>query len=82
MPHLLTLSVTSRVEVDDLFALCTVPLRCLLARPRDDHNLLCSDVPDSLIPVSPVQMKGQIPTMQGLSLYRQPSLADAWPCLH
>jgi hypothetical protein len=70
MPDLLTLSVASWVELGDRFVLCTVPLKCVLVRPAHDHNLSFSNVPDGLVPVFPVQMKGEIPSMPGLSFYR------------
>ena len=70
MPDPLTTSIASWVELDDRFVLCTVPLRCVLVRPAHAHNLSFSDIPDGLVPVFPVQMKGQIPSMPGLSFYR------------
>jgi hypothetical protein len=67
---LLTASIATWMELDDQFVLCTVPLRCVLVRPTHDHNLSFSDIPDGLVPIFPVQMKGQIPSMPGLSFYR------------
>jgi hypothetical protein len=58
------------MELDDQFVLYTVPLRYVLIRPTHDHNLSFSDIPDSLVPIFPVQMKGQLPSMPGLSFYR------------
>lgn len=58
------------MELDDLFVLCTVPLLCVLIRPAHDHNLPFSNVPDGLVPVFPIQMRGQIPSMPGLFFYR------------
>jgi hypothetical protein len=70
MSDLLTMSIASWVELDDQFVLCTVPLQCVLVRPAHDHNLSFSNVPDGLVPVFPVQMRGQIPSILGLSFYR------------
>jgi hypothetical protein len=61
MSDLLTTSIASWVELDDQFVLCTVRLQCVLVRPTHNHNLSFSTVPDGLVPVFPVQMKGQIP---------------------
>lgn len=58
------------MELDSRFVLCTVPLLCVLVRPAHDHNLSFSNVPDGLVPVFPVQMRGQIPNIPGLSFYR------------
>ena len=49
--RLLTTSIAAWVEVDDLFVMCTVPLRRALVRPKHDHNLPFSSVPDDLVPV-------------------------------
>jgi hypothetical protein len=68
--NLLTSSIASWVELGDQFVLCTVPLQCVLVRPTHDHNLSFSNVPDGLVPVFPVQMRGQIPSIPGLSFYR------------
>ncbi|RFU24935.1 hypothetical protein B7463_g11397, partial [Scytalidium lignicola] len=62
--------VQCTTELDDQFILCTVPLQCVLVRPTHDHNLSFSDVPDSLVPFFPVQIRGQIPNIPGLSFYR------------
>src|ERR1700712_2130495 len=58
------------MELDGQFVLCTAPLMFVLVRPAHDHNLSFSKVPDGLVPVFPVQMRGQIPSMPGLSFYR------------
>jgi hypothetical protein len=58
------------MELDGHFVLCTAPLLCVLVRPAHDHNLSFSYVPDGLVPVFPVQMRGQIPSMPGMSFYR------------
>jgi hypothetical protein len=70
MSDLLTTSIASWVELGDRFILCTAPLLCVLVRPTHDHNLSFSNVPDGLVPVFPVQMRGQVPDMPGLSFYR------------
>lgn len=70
MSYLLTVSIASWMELDDQFVLCTVPPQCVLVRPTHDHNLSFSDVPDGLVPVFPLQMRGQIPNIPGLSFYR------------
>jgi hypothetical protein len=67
---LLTKSTASWMELDGQFVLCTVPLMCVLVRPAHDHNLLFSNIPDSLVPVFPIQIRGQIPSMPGLFFYR------------
>ena len=69
MSDLLTVLIASWMELDDQFILCTVPLLCVLVRPAHDHNLSFSDIPDGLVPVFPVQMRGQIPNMPGLLFY-------------
>jgi hypothetical protein len=58
------------MELDDQFILCTVPPLCVLVRPAHDHNLSFSNVLNGLVPVFPVQMRGQIPNIPGLSFYR------------
>ena len=67
---MLTRSTASWMELDGQFVLYTVPLICVLVWPAHNHNLLFSNVPDSLVPVFPVQMSGQIPNIPGLSFYR------------
>jgi hypothetical protein len=52
------------------FILYTVHLLCVLVRPAHGHNLSFSNIPDSLLPVFPLQMRGQIPGMPDLSFYR------------
>lgn len=58
------------MELNGQFILCTAPLLCALVRPAHDHNLSFSKTPSGLVPVFPVQMRGEIPSMPGLSFYR------------
>jgi hypothetical protein len=58
------------MELNTQFVLCTAPLTCVLVRPAHDHNLSFSQVPSGLVPVFPVQMRGQVPNMPALSFYR------------
>jgi hypothetical protein len=58
------------VELDDQFILCTAPLLYVLVRPVHDYNLSFSNVADGLVPVLPVRMRGQIPSMPSLLFYR------------
>ena len=58
------------MDLDAQFILCTVPLLCVLVRPTHDHSLSFSNIPDGLVPVFPVQMRGQIPSIPGMSFYR------------
>jgi hypothetical protein len=41
-----------------------------LVRPANDHSISFSNVPDSLVPIFPVLMSGQIPNTPGLSFYQ------------
>jgi hypothetical protein len=59
-------SVASWMELGDQYALCTAPLLCVLVRPAHDHPLSFSGLPDALVPIFPVQMRGEIPSMSGL----------------
>jgi hypothetical protein len=68
--HSLTLSVASWLELDGQYILCTAPLLCVLVRPTHDHTLSFSGLPDALVPIFPVQMRGEIPTMSGLPFNR------------
>lgn len=47
---------------------CT--LFCILVRPIYEYNLSFPNVPSGLVPIFPVHMKGQIPSMPGLLFYR------------
>jgi hypothetical protein len=42
----------------------------ILVRPAHDYSLSFSNVPDSLVPIFPVQISGQILNILGLSFYR------------
>ena len=70
MSDLLTMCIASWIELDGQFILCTAPLLCVLVRPTHQHSLSFSNIPSGLVPVFPVQIRGQIPTMPGLSFYR------------
>ena len=58
------------MQLDAQFILYTAPLLCVLVRPTHDHNLSFSNIPDGLVPLFHVQMRGQIPSIPGLSFYR------------
>jgi hypothetical protein len=58
------------MDLNAQFILCTVPLLCVLVRPTHNHSLSFSNIPDSLVPVFLVQMRGQIPSIPGLLFYR------------
>jgi len=64
--HSLTLSVVSWLKLDGQYILCTAPLLCVLVRPTHDHTLSFSGLPDALVPIFPVQMRGEIPSMSEL----------------
>jgi hypothetical protein len=68
--YLLTILSASWMELDAQFVLCTVPLLCVLIRPSHDHSLSFSNVPEGLVPVFLVQMRGHIPKILGLLFYR------------
>jgi hypothetical protein len=63
-------STASWIELDDQFVLCTAPLLCVLVRPNHGHTLLFSGLADALLPIFPVQMRGEIPGMSGLPFNR------------
>jgi hypothetical protein len=58
------------MELDDQYILCTALLLCVLVRPTHDHTLSFSGLPDTLVPIFPVQMRGEIPSMSGLPFNR------------
>jgi hypothetical protein len=60
----------SWLALDSQYILCTVPLLCVLVRPAHDHTLSFTGLPDKLIPVFPIQMRGEIPSMPGLPFNR------------
>jgi hypothetical protein len=58
------------IELDDQYILCTAPLLCVLVRPTHDHTMSFSGLPDTLVPIFPVPMRGEIPSMSGLPFNR------------
>jgi hypothetical protein len=62
--------IASWIELDDQYVLCTAPLLCVLVRPTHHHTLSFSGLPDALVPIFPVQMRGEIPGMSGLPFNR------------
>lgn len=58
------------MELDDQYVLCTAPLLCVLVRPAHDHTLSFSGLLDAFVPIFPVQMRGEIPSMSGIPFYR------------
>lgn len=58
------------IELDDLYTLCTSPLSCLLVRPTHNHNLSFSSLPETLVPILPIEMTGTIPEMSNLPFRR------------
>jgi hypothetical protein len=59
------------MELDDQYILCTAPpLLCVLVRPTHDHTLSFSGLPDALVPIFPMQIRGEIPSMSGLPFNR------------
>jgi hypothetical protein len=55
--------VATWIELDDLYVLCTSPLLCLLVRPTHKHNLSFSNLPETLVPIVPIEMTGEISEM-------------------
>jgi hypothetical protein len=68
--HSLTLSVVSWLELNGQYILCTALLLCVLVRPTYNYTLSFSGLPDALVPIFPVQMRGEIPSMLGLPFNR------------
>jgi len=58
------------MELDDQFVLCTASLLCVLVRGTHNHTLSFSGLPDALVPIFQVQMRGEIPSMSGLPFNR------------
>src|SRR6187402_3086756 len=58
------------IELNDLYVLCTSPLLCLLIRPIHAHNLSFSNLPETLVPILPVEMTGEISEMSHLPFRR------------
>lgn len=58
------------IQLDDLYVLCTAPLICLLVRPTHGHGISLSGVPDTLVPILPSEMEGEIADMGRLPFYR------------
>lgn len=58
------------IELDDLYVLCTSPLLCLLVRPTHEHNLSFSNLPETLVPILPTEMAGEISEMSDLPFRR------------
>jgi hypothetical protein len=48
----------SWLALDSQYILCTVPLLCILVQPTHNHNLSFTGLPDKLVPVFPIQMRG------------------------
>jgi hypothetical protein len=57
-------------ELDSQYILCTAPLLCVLVRPSHDHTLSFTGLPDKLVPIFPLQMRGEIPSMSKLPFNR------------
>jgi hypothetical protein len=58
------------IELDDLYVLCTAPLLCLLVRPTHEHKLSFSNLPETLVPILPIEMTGEISEMSNLPFRR------------
>jgi hypothetical protein len=58
------------IGLDDLYVLCTSPLLCLLVRPTHEHKLLFLNLPETLVPILPIEMTGEIAEMLNL-LFRR-----------
>lgn len=58
------------IELDDLYILCTSPLLSVLIRPTHTHNLSFSNVPETLVPILPVEMTGDISDMSNIPFRR------------
>jgi hypothetical protein len=58
------------IELDDLYVLCTSPLLCLLVSPTHKHDLLFSNLPETLVPILPIEMTGEISEMSNLPFRR------------
>jgi hypothetical protein len=57
-------------ELDSQYILCTAPILCVLVRPSHDHTLSFTGLPDKLVPIFPLQMRGEIPSMSKLPFNR------------
>ena len=59
----------TRQPLDDLYILCTSPLLCLLVRPTHKHNLSFSNLPETLVPILPIERTGEISEMSNLPFH-------------
>jgi hypothetical protein len=69
--YFLLVILATWIQLDNLYVLCTTPLICLLVRPPHDHKISLSGVPDSLVPILPLEMEGELADMGGLPFHRR-----------
>jgi hypothetical protein len=58
------------IELDNLYVLYTSPLLCLLVRPTHEHNLSFSNLPETLVPIIPIKITGEIAEISNLPFRR------------
>ncbi|KAH8598395.1 hypothetical protein B0O99DRAFT_683820 [Bisporella sp. PMI_857] len=66
----ITAIISSWIELNNQFILCTALPLCVLVRPTHDYNLSFFGIFDGLVPVFPVQIRKQIRGIPSLSFYR------------
>jgi hypothetical protein len=53
-----------------MYVLCTSPIQCLLVKPTHKHGVSFSCLPDTLVPILPIEMEEEVAGISDLPFYR------------